>query len=608
MFRKKISGCRWLCCLVAVWLTVPVLTTCAQDSTRKKLSIRNISNDVYRNFFVVRPRVADSTYFQRSEESYRPFEGKIIRHIIIRKLPFGENVLDTSQQFMNTVTRIANNLQTGTQDFIVKQLLFVKENQPLSPYRLADNERYLRDLNFIKDARIMVRPVRGAPDSVDVVVRVRDVFSWGGRVDAHGISDFRASVYDANLFGRAQRFQYTMLYDIDRDPRIGSEFLYRKYSAWGSFVNIEAAYTTIDNGVALGDENEIAYYLKLDRPLYTPDARLAGGLEISMNESANRFKRPDSLFRDYKYRLADAWIGYNIGTRRKDKYDDRNRQRQMAAIRFFDQQFIREPTLEYFDPRYVDKTYLLGQFTWYKINFYRTNYIYGFGRTEDMPVGMTRKLIAGYSRVDSVQRLYLGWEYDHMLVDKKGNYWDYTLALGTNYYRGDLQDNSLFFNMSWFSRLYNFNRTKLRQFANISYAGISKLHVYEKLRIDNEFGLPDYNTDSVLGVQRITAGTETSIFTRWQILGFNIGFFTFGKASMITPEGARLLKSDILTAIGGGIRTRNENLIFGTIECKFTFFPRSLYDVNNITLTVSGNLRLKYSGSFVRPPWFAMLR
>jgi hypothetical protein len=221
---------------------------------------------------------------------------------------------------------------------------------------------------------------------------------------------------------------------------------------------------------------------------------------------------------------------------------------------------------------------------------------------------MTRKLVAGYSRVDSVQRLYLGWEYDHMLVDKKGNYWDYTLALGTNYYRGDLQDNSLFFNMSWFSRLYNFNRTKLRQFANINYAGISKLHMYEKLRIDNEFGLPDYNTDSVLGVQRITAGTETSIFTRWQILGFNIGFFTFGKASMITPEGARLLKSDILTAIGGGIRTRNENLIFGTIECKFTFFPRSLYDVNNITLTVSGNLRLKYSGSFVRPPWFAMLR
>lgn len=607
MGEKKMSY-RWLICLVAAWLMLPVLTAPAQDSTRKKLSIRNISNDVYKNFFVVRPKVADSLYFQRSEDSYRPFEGKIIRQIIIRKLDFGENVLDTSRPFINTVTRIANNLQTGTKDFIVKQMLFVKENEPLSPYRLADNERYLRDLNFIKDARILVRPVRDAPDSVDVVVRVRDVFSWGGRIDANGIAKLRASVYDANLFGRAQRLEYSLLYQSSRDPKFGSEIRYKKFNAWGSFVNIEAAYTTIDNGVALGDENEIAYFLKLERPLYTPDARMAGGLEISMNESANRFNRPDSIFRDYKYRLADAWIGYNIGTRKQHKYDDRNRQRQMISIRFFDQQFMREPNLKYFDPRYVDKTYMIGQFTWYKINFYRTNYIYGFGRTEDLPVGMTRKLVAGYSRVDSLKRLYLGWEYDHMLADKRGNYWDYTLALGTNLYRGEMQDNSFFFNMSWFSRLYNYKRVKVRHFANVSYAGIQNFHAYERLRIDNEFGLDDFNTDSIMGVQRITGGLESTFFTRWQILGFNIAFFTFGRGSLITPEGAKLWKSDIFPAVGGGIRARNENLIFGTIECRFTFFPRPLYDVNNITLKVSSNLRLKFSGSFVQPPWFAMLR
>lgn len=578
----------------------------AQDSTKKKRSVGSLARDVYRNFLVVGEKGQDSTFFQRSEEGYQRFAGKVIRHIIIRNLSFGENVLDTATGIVSTLTRTADRLQTNTKDYIIRELLFVKKGQLVDPYRLADNERFLRDQNFIKDARIIVRHV--AEDSVDVYVRLRDVFSWGAEVQTSGIKDFKLSVYDANFLGMAQRLQYTMLYDRTRSPVIGSEVRYRKTSIAGSFINVDAAYTTIDRGASLGNENETAYYLKLDRPLYTPNARFAGGLELSWNRSTNVWEKPATIFSDYKYQLGDVWLGYNIGVYKQKKEGEDHRRRRFVSMRYFDQQFIQRPKLDTFDARYANKRYLLAQLNWYKINFYRTNYIYGFGRTEDIPVGMMRKLTMGPVQVDSIRRWYVGWEYNHWLVDKRKNYWNYTLSLGTNFYKKQMQDNTALLNISWFSRLFEFTKFKLRQSANISYSGIYDRHVYEPLYINNELGLERFNSDSVRANHRYSAGTETTLYTRWSILGFKIGFFAYGRATLMSPEQIGEWRGGFFPAMGGGIRTRNENLIFGTIEARFTWFPRTLYDVNNITLRIASNLRVKFSGSFVQAPWFAMVK
>ncbi|WP_207510880.1 hypothetical protein [Longitalea luteola] len=578
-----------------------------QDSTKRKRSVGSLAREVYRNFLVTDNTSQDSTFFQKSEESFRPFTGKVIRRIVIRNLSFGENVNDTAHSIISALTRTADRLQTNTQDWVIRELLFIKKGQLVDPYRLADNERFLRDQNFIKDARIILRRT-SHEDSVDVHVRLRDVFSWGAEVRASGIKDFQLSLYDANFLGMAQRLELTGLYDRTRKPVIGPQIMYRKTSIFGSFINVDAAYTTIDRGASLGFENERAYYIKLDRPLYTPNARFAGGLELSWNQSTNVYQKTTDQFSEYKYQLGDAWLGYNIGIYKQKKSGEDSRRRRFVSARYFDQRFIQPPKLDSFDTRYVDKRYVLGQFTWYKINFYRTNYIYGFGRTEDIPVGMMRKVTVGPARVDSLHRLYIGWEYDHWLVDKRQNYWSYTLALGTNLYKKEWQDNSAFLNFSWYSRLFDFGKFKLRQFSNISYSAIYNHKVYEPLYINNEFGLNRFSTDSVRATQRVSAGTETSLYTRWRVLGFRIGFFAFGRAALMTPKETGVFRGGFFPAVGGGIRTRNENLIFGTIEARFTWFPRTLYDVNNITVTVHSNLRVRFTGSFVQPPWFALLR
>ena len=578
-----------------------------QDSTKKKSTLHTLTNDLYHSFVKVEEKRQDSTFFQKSEASFKQYAGKGIRRIYIVNLSFSENVLDTSTNFISGLTRVADRLQSNTKDWMIRDMLFVKKGQILDPYRLADNERFLRDQNFIKDARIVVRPIEEYPDSVDLYIRLRDVFSWGAEVQTSGVNNVKASIYDANFLGMAQRLQYSILYDKYRNPIVGSEIRYRKTSVAGSFINLEAGYSTINQG-GLATENETAYFLSLDRPLYTPNARFAGGLQISHNQATNVFEKPAPLFNDYKYQLGDVWLGYNIGVNKQKRKGSDDRSRRFVSMRYFDQHFNQFPQLDTFDPRYTNKRYVLGQLTWYKIDFYKTNYIYGFGRTEDLPVGMTRKVTIGAVQVDSLRRMYAGWEFDHWLVDKHENYWNYTLALGTNFYKKEWQDNSTLLNISWYSRLLDFTKFKIRQYANISYAGIYNQHVYESLHINNEYGLDDFSTDSIRARQRLSLGTESVLYTRWSILGFKLAFLAFAKGTLMEPPQLGIWRGGLFPSLGGGVRTRNENLIFGTIEARFTWFPHTLYGVNNFTITVRSNLRVKFTGSFVQAPWFALVK
>lgn len=289
---------RYILCFFV--LTVLVQGVVGQDSTKKKTALRNLTHDLYHSFIKVEPPRQDSSFFQKSEASFKRYAGKGIRRIYIVNLSFSENVQDTSSSIMSTLTRVADRLQSNTKDWIIRELLFVKKGQLVDPYRLADNERFLRDQNFIKDARIVVRPIEEYPDSVDLYVRLRDVFSWGAEINTSGINNVKASIYDANFLGMAQRLQYSMLYDHNRNPIVGSEVRYRKTSVLGSFINLEAGYSTINQG-GLATENETAYFLTLDRPLYTPNARFAGGLQISHNQSTNVYQKQAPLFSDYKY-------------------------------------------------------------------------------------------------------------------------------------------------------------------------------------------------------------------------------------------------------------------------------------------------------------------
>ena len=98
-------------CLTALSAGVHGQDNTKQDSTKKKGRIGSLIKDVYHSFLVTEVKGSDSTFFQRSEESYQRFAGKVIRRVIVRNLSFGENVNDTAHTIISALTRKADRLK-----------------------------------------------------------------------------------------------------------------------------------------------------------------------------------------------------------------------------------------------------------------------------------------------------------------------------------------------------------------------------------------------------------------------------------------------------------------------------------------------------------------
>ncbi|MGZ5221164.1 MAG: hypothetical protein ACXWC7_13840, partial [Chitinophagaceae bacterium] len=58
------------------------------------------------------------------------------------------------------------------------------------------------------------------------------------------------------------------------------------------------------------------------------------------------------------------------------------------------------------------------------------------------------------------------------------------------------------------------------------------------------------------------------------------------------------------SVLGGGVRIRNESLIFGTTEFKGMYFPRKNFRNESWRIEVNTKVRFKYNQEFIRRPEF----
>lgn len=539
---------------------------------------------------------SDTARQEKSETRFLPYEGKIIRDIHIDNERFSRPIRQ-GKGFAASVERFAHKLHTNTRSITIKQHLFFAPGQRLNPYRLADNERFLRDQDFILDSRIVVEPIDDNGDSVDVHIYTRDVFSLGGRFSPGNVDEVKLGVYDANLMGLGQRLDASLVVDGSRTPVAGVSAFYRKSSLLGSLANVTVGFTQLNDASSFATEYEYAYFLRISRPLVSPYSRWAGGFELSRNWSRNVRNFADSLFLRYAYNVRDIWLGYNIGI--KNNMNDRTR--HFVAVRYFDQRYTRQPAQELQQSLalYNDRKLLLAELTFYEQNFYKTNYIFGFGRTEDIPYGTTFTLTGGWSKELNNERPYFSADFNKSLVAPEGNFYTIRAAAG-GYYRNEVQDAVYLVSANFFSRLLTWRRNKVRQSFEGGYTQLSNQRTANLLTINNQ--LRGFTPDSLVGFKRFYFRSETTVFTKWNLANFRFAPFVALEAAVLRvgDEGSRQTK--FYPGIGGGIRTRNENLIFGTLEARFFFFPARERGVSLLEFRLSSNLRLKYSASFVRPP------
>lgn len=160
------------------------------------------------------------------------------------------------------------------------------------------------------------------------------------------------------------------------------------------------------------EREETRYYVRFLKPLVHQYMRWTYAVEASKHKTDNMYWS-DSLYNanyKYQYNIIDAWASLNLNVKKSDLINPDNRLRKLIGLRMLNQQFDDIPTLhlEQYNFRYANLFAILGSFSIFRQDFYKTQYIYGFGRNEDVPEGIDFSVTGGYTKSNSL--FVLTWD------------------------------------------------------------------------------------------------------------------------------------------------------------------------------------------------------
>lgn len=550
----------------------------------------------------------DTTFTAKSEAMYQKHEGKTIRKIMIRRMgPFSNSIYDTTRRFQNNFEYWADELHLDTKEWVIRNYLLFQPKDTVNIYQIADNERVLRQLPFLLDARIYIQAIPHNSSEVNILVLTKDIWSIGGDGSIDDLKGGRIRIFENNFLGSGHQFSITSLYNNARTPPFGFDNQYIANNLFRSFINAEFRYTSLNTGNDYGLAYGGAYMLRLNRPFLVPTMRWAGGLEISKNWSINVSNLNDSLFSRYAYDLKDVWLGYNsdfLGKKIKKGEFVSERIRTEVGLRIIQQRFLERPEVRIdTNQNYQNSTLFLANIALFSRNYYKTRYLLGFGRTEDIPYGYVINLNVGWEKREFYNRWFTSLELSRQYLSKNNHYWDYTLRIGSYFRNSQIEQGQLDVQSVFYSRLFIRKKLKFRHFAKVRYTwGINRFG-YESINLNNDNGIRGFSTSQMMGNQRITINSEGILFLPKALLGFHFALLSFvdvawlgsrTSPTIFLPSNKPIIAPQSwVLGTGLGLRFRNENFIFKTVELRLTYYPANPTDVNLFNISIATNLALK---------------
>ncbi|GAB3991157.1 hypothetical protein GCM10028807_20580 [Spirosoma daeguense] len=536
---------------------------------------RQLYDAVFRD--VYNSRVQTGEVNQLEVNPFKAFEGKVIGTIYIRRLNvFGQTVYDTLRKPANWVERAGNSLHRNTRENIIRRsYLLFKEGDQVDPNVLRDNERLLRNTSIFHDARILVMPRPGSRQFVDVYVITQDVWSLLPNGGFGNFKSFSIGFDQLNFRGLGHQLFAQVAYS-GNDPRQKMEYQarYKVPFIGKTFLTAEGDFRY------LRDLKQVS--ARVYRPFLTPDTKYAGSAELSYTEINNRLlTRADCVYIfPLSYTYTDIWVGRSFRLfYREGNSDEKGRARLIIAARNTGYTYYRRPDVT----ADTNQIYQDSRTSLFSVGFSRRKYvrdvlIYGFGRTEDVPVGESIVAIAGIDNAELGRRSYAGINYSQGQYIKHVGYLYGLVSLGS-FFRGNKVEQGVFsFESNYFSPLIKSRWGNMRHFINTRYTtGIG--------RFDNEYitlgstgtGLITdgigVNSDALRGTKRFLLNYENILFSRLSLIGFRVAFITFANFGLASFPDKPMLQGPLYQGYGIGFRLRNENLTFNSFQIRLTYYP-----------------------------------
>jgi hypothetical protein len=531
----------------------------------KNLITRELHNIIISNHS--KPNNNDTIKNGASSLPYVYYTGRPIRKITIKQLDvFGPTIDDTSRIARSWIEKTGNKVHFPTREYLIRNSLIFKEGNLIDPIVLADNERLLRSLPYIEDARIIVKSSGGLTDSTDILVIVKDVWATAFNFEVDNVYSGRFEVWNRNLFGYGQELQSNLPWNSHKSPKIGTENSYIVNNLWRSFITAKIIYNNSFNTSILGTN--------LERKFFTPNIKYAGGASFNNIQTQSKLDYDTSKnYYSFSYNNYDLWVGRSLLLNRNSF--TKMRHNLTFTSRIMRNHFFERPTItgtSYYD--FQNKTLLFGAISYSRHSYFKSNYIYSFGRTEDIPIGSEITITAGKEFNEFFDRSYLAtqvswgtflWNIGYLYTD---------LNIGSFFTNSEHDKQGIIdYKVNYFSPLVIVRKTKFRQFISFNYThGINRFNK-EYLTINENNGISGYRNDSVYGAKRFNMRWETVCFTPWIFYDFRFVLFINANHSWLVKSNEKLFDKIPYTSVKFGIRIRNERLAFNTIELSFSFYP-----------------------------------
>lgn len=557
------------------------------DSLKLKASRNHLTKRLY-SFVVINTDTTFKKHFNGpSDAGYSSFSGKRIRKISIQRLNvFGGNINNPSLNDTKKIEDLLNKTHINTNESIIRKNLLFSEGDKISPLLLSDNERILRQLPYIEDARIILLPV--SDEEVDVVVFTKDVYSLGATYEYKGLKSGSVSVFDKNIFGMGQELGLDMPYDntLPDSPGFGAHYLANNISR--SFINLNVFFL---NG--LGKKT---YGFDLSRKLVSSTTKYAGGVSVKMmytSEDLDTLLIPAPL----KYNFQDYWLARSFLINKESV------SRIIIGARYINNNVFSHPFIlpESFYSLQRYKIFLASAALSIQ-KYTKTNLIYGYGRTEDIPYGALLKATVGREFNEFKQRTYLGGELSYGRASNSLGYFYVYGGLSTYLNKSYTEQGLLTFGLNYFSNLIILGNSKVRNFVYLHYTRGFGRYSNECLQFGTDNGFAGFKNDSITGTQKFSVSLESVLFSPVNLYGFRFAFFGFSDFSFLSGTAENLGTGYTLSSIGLGIRIRNDNLVFNTLQIRIGYFPNPPVYSRISPVNISGEQMLRPTNFEPGPP------
>ena len=532
---------------------------------------KSLFNKFIHKLFVRRPgtKKAEKTT-SRFGESHRPFnefENKTIRNIEITTFdPFGYSLSDSTEVPETFIEKAGNTLHAKTRKFVIRNYLLFKEGDRFDSLKILESERLIRSQRFSRRVQILFEPA--ASDSVDLFVRTLD--SWTI------IPNF---TYSGSKMGVRLRDRNFMGWGHDFDNRYRQNFESGKYvfQTRYSVPNIQKSFIGFNIGYYSNEENEYIKGISLQRNFFSPLTRWAGGAYIGQRAYRDSIPNNEGITaQDFKYNLQDYWAGYSIRLFKKENTIAERLNNLIISARYFNVGYVKSPVPD-IDPInfYTDEEFYLFGLGISRRGYVQDRYIMNYDIVEDIPIGMSYGVTAGFQNKDTRHRFYLAGGF------KMGNYYrlgfvGFEAEYGGFLTNGKTEQSVFSLSTNYYTRLMSWDRWKFRNF-------ISTQLIIGNNRADSRgdrltlnendpSGIDGFYSLNVIGTNKWLTNIQVQSYSPYQFLGFRISPFLSSSLGLISNENEKLFNGKLYAKIGIGVMFTNDYLIFSNFQVSFAWY------------------------------------